>query len=324
MKKLDSLNKAPTLSLVIPAYNEEEVVDTTIKVLNNKLNSLIEKGIISKDSFLCFVDDGSKDSTFIKLKQTAVSKTMNLKVIKLSKNYGHQNALLAGLNFVTDKCDCCISIDCDLQDDINVFYEFIQKYKEGNEIIYGVRNKRDTDSIFKRKSAIAFYDLMLLMGVKIIHNHADYRLLSNRAIKALLEFKEVNLFLRGIVPMIGFKSTEVKYDRLERSAGISKYPLRKMLSFAWNGITSFSIMPLRIVSVMGFVFFVLSILLGVYVVCVKLFGNGFVISGWASTLIIISFFSGIQLLSLGIIGEYIGKIYAESKNRPRFFIEEII
>ncbi|WP_210670692.1 glycosyltransferase, partial [Helicobacter canis] len=245
------------------------------------------------------------------------------KALKLSRNVGHQNALLAGLDFVGQQCACAISIDADLQDDIGVFDEFIKAFKQGKEVVYGVRKSRDTDTMFKRKSAQGFYEVMAFLGVRIVYNHADYRLLSARAIAALASFKEVNLFLRGIVPLLGFPSGVVRYDRLERVAGESKYPLRKMLSFAWNGITSFSIVPLRLVSVVGFVFFLLSVLFGGYVLCVRLFTD-WAVYGWASTLIPLSFFSGIQLLSLGVIGEYVGKIYQESKARPRYFVEEAI
>ncbi|MDD7296508.1 MAG: glycosyltransferase, partial [Helicobacter bilis] len=272
-----------------------------------------------------------KDTLNISLDNTAESNltesTTNNKVkiisLKLSRNCGHQNALLAGLEYVADKCDCAISIDCDLQDDISVFDEFVAKAKMGAEVILGVRKSRQKDSFFKKHTALGFYRLMEIMGVKITYNHADYRLLSNRAIKALLRFSEVNLFLRGIVPLLGFQTAVVEYDRLERFAGESKYPLGKMLSFAWNGITSFSVVPLRLVSVLGIVFFILSIALGCYALFVKLFTDG-VVYGWASTIIPLCFFSGIQLLSLGIIGEYVGKIYAESKRRPRYFVEEII
>ena len=244
------------------------------------------------------------------------------RALKLSRNVGHQNALLAGLDFVAQQCDCAISIDADLQDDIEVFDAFLTAFKQGKEVVYGVRKRRDTDTAFKRKSAQGFYDLMAFLGVKIVYNHADYRLLSSRAITALREFKEVNLFLRGIVPLLGFSSGVVEYDRLSRYAGESKYPLRKMLSFAWNGITSFSIVPLRLVSVIGFVFFLLSIGLGGYVLFVRFFTD-WAVYGWASTMIPLSFFSGVQLLSLGVIGEYVGKIYQESKARPRYFIDEI-
>lgn len=242
--------------------------------------------------------------------------------IKLSNNVGHQNALLAGLEFASNTCDCAISIDCDLQDDITILDTFVNKFKEGNEIVYGVRKSRNKDTKFKKYTALGFYRIMELMGVKIIYNHADYRLLSSRALHALLKFKEVNLFLRGIVPLIGYKSSTVEYDRLERKLGESKYPLSKMLSFAWNGITSFSIMPLRLVSMLGILFFVVSLLLIIYATYIKLFTTQ-AIYGWASTIIPLCFFSGIQLLSLGIIGEYIGKIYQEIKRRPKYFIEEI-
>lgn len=248
---------------------------------------------------------------------------MRTKALKLSRNVGHQNALLAGLDFAKQQCACAISIDADLQDDIGVFDEFIKAFKQGKEVVYGVRKSRGTDTMFKRKSAQGFYEVMAFLGVRIVYNHADYRLLSARAINALASFKEVNLFLRGIVPLLGFPSGVVYYDRLERVAGESKYPLRKMLSFAWNGITSFSIVPLRLVSVVGFVFFLLSVLFGGYVLCVRLFTD-WAVYGWASTLIPLSFFSGIQLLSLGVIGEYVGKIYQESKARPRYFVEEVI
>ena len=257
------------------------------------------------------------------LTESTTNNKVKIISLKLSRNCGHQNALLAGLEYVADKCDCAISIDCDLQDDISVFDEFVAKAKMGAEVIYGVRKSRQKDSFFKKHTALGFYRLMEIMGVKITYNHADYRLLSNRAIKALLRFSEVNLFLRGIVPLLGFQTAVVEYDRLERFAGESKYPLGKMLSFAWNGITSFSVVPLRLVSVLGIVFFILSIALGCYALFVKLFTDG-VVYGWASTIIPLCFFSGIQLLSLGIIGEYVGKIYAESKRRPRYFVEEII
>lgn len=324
------------LCIVIPAHNEEAVLEHTHKALNNVLCRLIAKGEISADSFLCFVDDGSKDRTWeilcslSKDSKSIESKSIEskqggitTKALKLSRNCGHQNALLAGLEYVADKCDCAISIDCDLQDDISVIDEFVAKAKMGAEVIYGVRKSRQKDSFFKKHTALGFYKLMDIMGVKITYNHADYRLLSNRAIQALLSFSEVNLFLRGIVPLLGFKTAVVEYDRLERFAGESKYPLSKMLSFAWNGITSFSVVPLRLVSVLGIVFFMLSIALGCYALFVKLFTDG-VVYGWASTIIPLCFFSGIQLLSLGIIGEYVGKIYAESKRRPRYFIEEFV
>lgn len=265
----------------------------------------------------------SEISTHESSSSTLSSPRPRTHALKLSRNVGHQNALLAGLEFVSTRCDCAISIDADLQDDIGVFGGFIAAFVAGSEVVYGVRRSRASDTAFKRSTALAFYDFMELLGVKIVHNHADYRLLSARAIHALLSYKEVNLFLRGIVPLLGFESATIEYDRLERQAGESKYPLRKMLSFAWNGITSFSIVPLRVVSVIGFVFFVLSIIFGGYVLFVRLFTD-WAVYGWASTLIPLSFFSGIQLLSLGVIGEYIGKIYQESKARPRYFLEQVL
>ncbi|TLE01556.1 glycosyltransferase family 2 protein [Helicobacter japonicus] len=314
------------LCIVVPAYNEEAMLIQTYQELSLVLNTLIKQGEIARESFICFVDDGSKDKTWEILKgisqNESTSEAIAVSAIKLSRNYGHQNALLAGLEYVADKCDCAISIDCDLQDDVGVIGEFVKKAKAGAEVIYGVRKSRHKDSVFKKYSALMFYRLMEIMGVKIIYNHADYRLLSARAIKSLLNFSEVNLFLRGIVPLLGFKTDVVEYDRLERFAGESKYPLKKMLSFAWNGITSFSVMPLRLVSVLGVMFFLLSIIFGCYALFVKLFTDG-VVYGWASTIIPLCFFSGIQLLSLGVIGEYIGKIYTESKRRPRYFIEAI-
>lgn len=314
------------LCIVVPAYNEEAMLTQTYQELSLVLNVLIKQGEIARESFICFIDDGSKDKTWEILKgisqNESTSEASAVSVIKLSRNYGHQNALLAGLEYVADKCDCAISIDCDLQDDVGVIGKFVKKAKAGAEVIYGVRKSRHKDSVFKKYSALMFYRLMEIMGVKIIYNHADYRLLSARAIKSLLNFSEVNLFLRGIVPLLGFKTDVVEYDRLERFAGESKYPLKKMLSFAWNGITSFSVMPLRLVSVLGVMFFLLSIIFGCYALFVKLFTDG-VVYGWASTIIPLCFFSGIQLLSLGVIGEYIGKIYTESKRRPRYFIEAI-
>lgn len=314
------------LCIVVPAYNEEVMLTQTYQELSLVLNTLIKQGEIARESFICFIDDGSKDKTWEILKgisqNESTSEASAVSAIKLSRNYGHQNALLAGLEYVADKCDCAISIDCDLQDDVGVIGEFVKKAKAGAEVIYGVRKSRHKDSVFKKYSALMFYRLMEIMGVKIIYNHADYRLLSARAIKSLLSFSEVNLFLRGIVPLLGFKTDVVEYDRLERFAGESKYPLKKMLSFAWNGITSFSIVPLRFVSVLGITFFIFSLLLIGYVLFVKIFTDN-VVQGWASVIIPLCFFSGIQLLGLGVVGEYIGKIYAETKARPRYFIEAI-
>ena len=324
----------PILYLIVPCYNEELVLPKTYQVLCAKIQSMIAHNLIAPTSAIVFVDDGSKDQTWKVLNTllhncpppetdfVAHCHSPQAIALKLSTNKGHQNALLAGLEYASTRCDCAISIDCDLQDDIDVLESFIQKFLDGSEVVYGVRKKRQSDSGFKKYTALGFYKLMNLMGVKLIYNHADYRLLSQRAIKALMEFKEVNLFLRGMVPLLGYQHDVVYYDRLSRELGESKYPLRKMLSFAWNGITSFSIMPLRLVSILGFVFFILSLGLGAYALYVKIFTDN-ALWGWASTIIPFSFFSGVQLLSLGIIGEYIGKIYTESKHRPRYFIEDI-
>lgn len=243
---------APKLAIVVPCYNEEAVVAHTYSALCQKLNSLIAQNLIAKESFLCFIDDGSKDKTCELLLSL---KTPQHKLIKLTRNYGHQNALLAGLHFIKDKCDCVVSMDCDLQDDINAIDEMLVKFKSGSDIVYGVRKARDKDTAFKKYTALGFYKFMQTMGVKILYNHADYRLLSHRACANLLEFKEVNLFLRGIVPLVGHKSEVVYYERGARFAGESKYPFAKMLAFALNGITSFSIAPLRLMSVLGVVLF---------------------------------------------------------------------
>ena len=269
---------------------------------------------------MCFVDDGSRDKTceiLLSLKIPAH------KLIKLTRNYGHQNALLAGLHFVKDKCDCVVSMDCDLQDDINALDEMLVKFKSGADIVYGVRKARDKDTAFKKYTALGFYKFMQIMGVKILYNHADYRLLSQRACENLLEFKEVNLFLRGIVPLVGHKSEVVYYERGARFAGESKYPFGKMLAFALNGITSFSIVPLRLMSVLGVVLFFASICYGIYALYMKFF-TAEPISGWTSTILVLLFFGGMQFLGLGIMGEYIGKIYAEVKHRPRYFVEEVL
>jgi glycosyltransferase involved in cell wall biosynthesis len=308
-----------TLSLVIPCYNEEEVLRTTKEELSKLLFSLIKKGLIKEDSFICFVDDGSKDNTWQMIEE--FSKESHIKGLKLSRNCGHQNALLAGLFYVENLCDAAVSLDADLQDDISVIEQMCQKFTEGKEIIYGVRKKRDTDTFFKRVSAEGFYKLMGWMGVDVVYNHADFRLMSKRALSWLKEFKEVNLFLRGIIPLIGLNSDTVYYDRKERFAGESKYPLKKMLSFAWDGITSFSVVPLRFITFLGMFVLVISFILSLWVLISKL--NGSAVSGWTSMMLIVLFLGGVQMLSIGIIGEYIGKIYKETKRRPRFFVEKI-
>ena len=311
----------PVLSMVIPCYNEEEVLQDTTYQLVTLLKALISEGLVSNRSFILFVDDGSKDSTW-KIIEEQSFRIPYISGLKLAANAGHQNALLAGLHSVIDRCDCSVSLDADLQDDPMVIRDFVLHYQEGYDVVYGVRNSRETDTIFKRSTAKAFYKLMIKMGVNIVDDHADFRLMSNRALKNLSEFKEVNLFLRGLVPLVGLKSTKVYYHRQERMAGESKYPLKKMLAFSLDGITSFSITPIRLVTLMGIIISLLSVLAGVYALFSKLFGV--TVSGWTSIILSIWFLGGIQLISLGLIGEYIGKIYKETKHRPKYFIEQKI
>jgi len=312
--------KTPKLAVVVPCYNEEEVLPETIKRFSEIFKDLIEKKLISSDSFILFVDDGSKDSTWQIIKKAAKSNKF-IKGIKLSKNQGHQNALLAGMREVANKSDCMISIDADLQQDPTAMEEMIKKCHEGYEVVLGVRDSRDTDSFFKKFTALGYYKIMKLMGVDIEVNHADYRLLSNRALNYFLEFREKNIFIRGMVKLLGLKSTKVIFKNADRFAGESKYPLKKMLSFAWDGITSFSLIPLKIITIVGFIIFLISIGLSFYVFY-SVFISHSAIPGWASTVLPIYFLGGIELLALGVIGEYIGKIYIEVKNRPLYFIEE--
>lgn len=307
------------LFLIIPCYNEKEIIKLSVETINKKLQNLIARGAISKKSKAVFVNDGSKDGTLDLLKK---HKTKLMQIVSLSANKGHQNALLAGLNYAKDKCDCAISMDCDLQDDINLVDRFMESFAQGYEVVYGVRNDRKEDSFFKRFSATAFYRLMKILGVDIVYNHADYRLLSNRALGHLLEFSEVNLFLRGIVPLLGFKSQNLYYKRNARVAGQSKYPFFKMLSFAIDGITSFSVKPLRILTLIGATIALFSLCVGVWALITKVMGEA--VSGWTSMVVSMYFLGGIQLLGLGIIGEYIGKIYRETKRRPLYFVEEIV
>lgn len=309
-----------TLGIVVPCYNEEEVLRETAARLLALLGRLIERGTINVQSRIYFVDDGSKDATWSLIEGLCLE-SLHVSGIKLSRNRGHQNALLAGL--LTAQGDALISIDADLQDDISVIETMVERFHEGYEIVYGVRKERTVDTPFKRATAEGFYKVMRLMGVDIVYNHADYRLLSRRALEELRHFKEVNLFLRAMVPLLGFKTTQLYYDRAERFAGESKYPLKKMLSFAWDGITSFSVMPLRFITATGFVIFIATLLMSAWVLGVKLFSDE-AVPGWASTVLPIYFIGGIQVLSIGIVGEYIGKIYLESKARPRFIIETTI
>ncbi len=315
------MKNKPILALIVPCYNEELILNETYIQLKNKLTLLISKKLISKKSYIVFIDDGSIDNTWNIIK--TFSNNTNLKALKLSKNQGHQNALLAGINFVQDRCDCLISLDADLQDDINIIEDMIIKYLDGYEIVYAARSNRSNDKFFKKTSAEFYYKMMRFIGVNLVFNHADYRLMSNKAINFFNNFKEVNLFIRGIVPLIGLNSTTVYYTRLKRFAGETKYPLKKMISFALNGITSLSIMPLRIISFIGFLVFVFSLIMACYIFSVAIFTDN-TVPGWASTVLPIYFIGGIQLLSIGIVGEYIGKIYIETKHRPQYFIEELI
>jgi glycosyltransferase involved in cell wall biosynthesis len=307
------------LAIVIPCYNEEEVLGETVSRLEVIYNDLVEKKIISNESFISLVNDGSRDKTWELIEKFASEKSF-IEGIKLSRNCGHQNALLAGLMQNMKRADCIISMDADLQDDIEAIYQFLDKFNEGYEVVYGVRNDRTTDSKFKKLTAEGFYKFQSIMGVEAVSNHADYRLLSSRAVEKLADFREVNLFLRGIVPLLGFKSTSIFYKRAERFAGESKYPFKKMLSFALDGITSFSTLPLRMITLAGFVIFLISVFMSLWIVFEKIF-LGEVVRGWASTIITIYFIGGIQMISTGLIGEYIGKIYKEVKARPRFIIE---
>jgi len=309
----------PTLSVIVPCYNEEEVLPDTVKTFSSLLSRLISEGIVSPESYLCFVDDGSQDGTW-NLIETYQKSSPFLRGIKLSRNFGHQNALLAGLFSI--HADCAITIDADLQDDVNVIEEMIDRFAQGDEIVYGVRKKRETDSFFKRFTAESFYRLMRLFGCNFVYNHADFRLMSKRAIHALKDFSEINLFLRGMVPLLGFRSSAVYFDRIKRIKGSSKYPLRKMIHFAIEGITSFSIVPLKMITFFGFLVFLSSLGVGMWALISKLQGK--TVQGWLSMFTMMSFMGGIQILSLGIIGEYIGKIYSEIKRRPRFIVEKNI
>ena len=307
------------LYLVIPCYNEEEVLPITKKELKGKMESLIKEKKISKESRVMFVNDGSKDKTWELIEQFHEEDPLFVGV-KLSRNKGHQNALLAGLMTAKKYADITISMDADLQDDISVIDKMIEENNKGSEIVYGVRSSRKKDSWFKRFTAESFYKLMRVMGVEVVFNHADCRLMSKRALDELENFDEVNLFLRGIVPLIGFQTSIAYYERNERVAGESKYPLKKMLSFAWDGITSFSVKPLKMITTMGFIMLLISIAIIIYTIIVKILGN--TVDGWAFIMLSIWFIGGVQLVSIGLIGEYVGKIYSETKHRPRYIIEK--
>lgn len=309
----------PRLIIVIPCYNEQEVLPITAPQFLAKINQLAAEGLISGDSRVMFVNDGSKDDTWNIIQRLADQDEHYIGIAQ-SRNRGHQNAVLAGLMEAKDMCDITISIDCDGQDDINAMDEMVKAYLEGCEIVYGVRSKRDTDTFFKRFTAESFYKLLNSMGAEVVFNHADYRLISSRALQELAKFKEVNIFLRGMVPLVGFKSTSVYYERSERAAGRSHYPLSKMLALAFDGITSLSIKPIKMIIGMGVVVAFISFIGIIWAVVEAILGK--TVMGWASTTCIICFLSGVQLISVGVIGEYIGKIYMEVKQRPRYIISD--
>lgn len=310
----------PILYLVIPCYNEERVLPKTAPLFEREVRGLIASGKISSSSKIMFVNDGSSDDTW-QIIQSLVQGDGSLFLgICLSRNRGHQNALLAGLMEVRHRCDACVSIDCDGQDDIAAIEDMVDAYLDGCDIVYGVRSSRDTDTFFKRTSAQVFYSLLTHMGVDTVYNHADYRLLSARVLDELAKYREVNLFLRGMIPLIGFKSTSVYYERHERMAGYSHYPLNKMVALAVDGITSLSIKPIRVITFLGLFVSIISFIGVIWAVIVSLMGRS--VAGWSSMMSILCFIGGIQLLSLGVIGEYIGKIYMEAKHRPRFIVSE--
>ena len=309
----------PVLYIVIPCYNEEQVLPITCSMFLEKIKSLVQKEKISDDSRVLFVNDGSKDKTWEIIKQLA-KEDYHYKGISQSRNRGHQNAVLAGLMEAKDVCDITISIDCDGQDDINAMDAMVDAYLDGCEIVYGVRSRRDTDTFFKRFTAEGFYKVMNWMGAEVVFNHADYRLVSSRVLQEFANYKEVNIFLRGMFPLVGFKSTSVYYERHERIAGESHYPLSKMLALAFDGITSLSVKPLHLITGLGCGIAVLSFIGVIWSVIVALTGHS--VAGWASMTSIVCFIGGVQLICLGVLGEYIGKIYMEVKHRPRYIISE--
>lgn len=311
--------KKPVLAIVVPCFNEQDVLPDTIIVLLAVLNAQTSIEAISNESFICIVDDGSNDNTWTVISDLC-EKNINCQGIKLSRNFGHQNALIAGLTAVVENCDCAITIDADLQQDVAAIPKFIESYKKGGDLVLGVRTDRSSDTLFKKYTAILFYWLMNELGLKLIRNHADYRLISRKALVALLQYREVNIFLRGILLDLGFEVRFVHFDVSERKAGISKYTIRKMLSFALNGLTSFTVVPLRFVTILGTCVFIVSISMGLYIVYYSIFVGG-TVPGWSSTVLPIYVLGGLQLMGIGLVGEYIGKIYQEVKSRPRFIIE---
>ena len=315
-------DSAPVLIITIPCYNEEAVLEETVRRMTSLLDGMCSGDrLVSPDSRLLLVNDGSKDRTWPIIERLH-AENKYVCGVNLAGNVGHQNALMAGLESAKELGDIIVSIDADLQDDIHVIPEMVRKYLEGNDIVYGVRKERKTDTWFKRTTALAFYNLMRRLGVKSVYNHADYRLMSKRAVEQLCRYREKNLFLRGIVPTIGYKTACVYYDRAERFAVESKYPLGKMLNFAVDGITSFSVKPVRIIFFLGLLFLLIAFGILIYVICSLIGGN--VVSGWASLILSLWFIGGCAMLGIGIIGEYIGKIYLEVKDRPRYNIEKTL
>ena len=313
--------RCEVLYLVIPCYNEEEVLPETTRQLTEKMNDLMARGLIAKESRIVYVNDGSKDNTWALIERYHKENPL-VNGVDLSRNRGHQNALLAGLMTVKDEADVVISLDADLQDDIHAIDRFLEKYYEGCEVVYGVRSARKTDTWFKRHSAQAFYKLMKFFGVDIVYNHADYRLMSRRVLHELAQYGEVNLFLRGLVPLVGFPSGVVEYERRERFAGTSKYPLKKMLGFALDGVTSFSIKPIRFITGLGLLIFAVSLLMLLYFLLVH--WTGHTVAGWTSIMVSVWAIGGLQLLAIGVIGEYIGKTYLETKRRPRYIVKQYL
>lgn len=309
----------PILYIVIPCYNEQEVLPVTAPMFLEQLNKMQSEGLVSKESKILFVNDGSRDKTW-EIICSLAKKNKSYIGISQSRNRGHQSTVLAGLMEAMDKCDITISIDCDGQDDISAMEQMVREYLGGAEVVYGVRSSRETDTFFKRTTAKGFYKLLSAMGAEIVYNHADYRLISSKVLKEFANFKEVNLFLRGMIPLVGFKSTSVYYQRKERIAGKSHYPLRKMVALAFDGITSLSVKPLRLISGIGIIMSIISFIGVIWAVFAKLLGQ--TVTGWTSTVAIVCLMCGIQLVCLGVIGEYIGKIYMEVKKRPRYIISE--
>lgn len=315
-------NRPDTLAVIVPCYNESEIIEKTVSILLAKLDGLISAGTVSEDSFVCFVDDGSKDATWKLIEKNAASSPL-VRGVKLAGNVGHQKALLSGLEYSVDSSDMIITIDADLQDDLDVFGEMLEKYHSGIEIVFGVRNDRNSDSWLKRHTANLYYRLIDLLGVKTIRNHADFRLMGAKAVRALLSFPERNMYIRGVCVSMGFASAHVYYGRQARIGGDTKYSLSKMLSLGWDGITSFSVFPLRLISLLGLLIFIGALVVSLRIVYAHMFLDT-TIPGWSSIVLPIFMLGGIQLLSLGVIGEYIAKIYMETKRRPRYLIDKVV